>query len=66
MASRARLAFYTLRQPRCTSAVAAILARLEGTETALLTGSGMGAISTTVLALVSAGDRMVAQTRHYD
>ncbi|MCB6184494.1 aminotransferase class I/II-fold pyridoxal phosphate-dependent enzyme [Leeia sp. TBRC 13508] len=45
--------------------VAAILAQLEGTDTALLTGAGMGAISTAVLALVSAGDHVVAQTRHY-
>lgn len=45
--------------------VAAILAALEGTQTALLTASGMGAISTTLLALVKAGDHVVAQQRHY-
>src|SRR5690606_9411347 len=45
--------------------VEAILAELEGTETALLTGSGMGAICTTVLALLKAGDHVVAQQRHY-
>jgi len=44
---------------------AKILAELEGTETALLTGSGMGAISTTLLALLRAGDHVIAQTRHY-
>jgi cystathionine gamma-lyase len=42
-----------------------IMAELEGTETALVTGSGMGAIATTILALVSAGDHVIAQTRHY-
>ncbi|MDR4888294.1 aminotransferase class I/II-fold pyridoxal phosphate-dependent enzyme [Fredinandcohnia sp. QZ13] len=42
-----------------------IMADLEGTETALVTGSGMGAIATTILALVSAGDHVIAQTRHY-
>ncbi|NGQ95788.1 aminotransferase class I/II-fold pyridoxal phosphate-dependent enzyme [Brevibacillus sp. SYP-B805] len=42
-----------------------IMAELEGTETALVTGSGMGAIATTLLALVSAGDHVIAQTRHY-
>ncbi|KKE79908.1 aminotransferase class I/II-fold pyridoxal phosphate-dependent enzyme [Oceanobacillus caeni] len=42
-----------------------IMADLEGTETALVTGSGMGAISTTLLALLQAGDHVVAQTRHY-
>jgi methionine-gamma-lyase len=45
--------------------VARIMAELEGTETALVTGSGMGAIATTILALVSAGDHVIAQTRHY-
>jgi len=45
--------------------VARIMAELEGTETALVTGSGMGAIATTLFALVSAGDHVIAQTRHY-
>jgi len=45
--------------------VQAILADLEGTETALLMGSGMGAISTTVLALVEQGDHVIAQRCHY-
>ncbi len=42
-----------------------IMAELEGTETALVTASGMGAITTTVLALVKAGDHVIGQTRHY-
>ncbi|MBH8597293.1 MULTISPECIES: PLP-dependent aspartate aminotransferase family protein [unclassified Thermoactinomyces] len=42
-----------------------VMAELEGTETALVTGSGMGAIATTLLSLVSAGDHVIAQTRHY-
>ncbi len=41
------------------------LARLEGGEDAALFASGMAAISTTLLALVSAGDRIVAQTGLY-
>lgn len=45
--------------------VSKVMAELEGTETALVTGSGMGAIATTLLALVSAGDHVIAQTRHY-
>jgi len=45
--------------------VAAILANLEKTETALVTSSGMGAISTVVLALLKKGDHVIAQTRHY-
>ncbi|HRO58918.1 MAG TPA: aminotransferase class I/II-fold pyridoxal phosphate-dependent enzyme, partial [Burkholderiaceae bacterium] len=39
--------------------------RLEGGEAALMTASGMGAISTTALGLLKAGDLVVAQTSHY-
>lgn len=42
-----------------------VMAELEGTETALVTGSGMGAIATTLLSLLQAGDHVIAQTRHY-
>ncbi len=66
MANRPRHpAYYTRYGNPVHERVAAVLAGLEGTETALLTASGMGAISTTVLALVKAGDHVVAQTRHY-
>ncbi len=37
------------------------LAALEGAETALVTGSGMAAISTTLLTVLSAGDHLLAQ-----
>ncbi|MBI2962726.1 MAG: aminotransferase class I/II-fold pyridoxal phosphate-dependent enzyme [Deltaproteobacteria bacterium] len=37
------------------------LAALEGAEAALVTASGMAAISTTLLALLSAGDHLLAQ-----
>ena len=57
--------FYTRYGNPTHERVCAVLADLEGTETALLTASGMGAISTTVLALVSAGDHVIAQSRHY-
>lgn len=57
--------FYTRYGNPVHQRVEAILAELEGTESALLTGSGMGAISTTILALVSAGDHVIAQDRHY-
>jgi cystathionine beta-lyase/cystathionine gamma-synthase len=36
------------------------LAALEGAEAALVTGSGMAAISTTLLSLLSAGDHLIA------
>ena len=41
------------------------IAELEGAETALAFASGMGAIATTVLALASAGDHIVAQRQIY-
>lgn len=58
-------AFYTRYGNPVHKRVEAILAELEGTETALLMASGMGAISTTVLGLVSKGDHVIAQKRHY-
>jgi cystathionine beta-lyase/methionine-gamma-lyase len=58
-------AYYTRYGNPLHEHVAAIVAGLEGTETALVTASGMGAISTTVLALVQAGDHVIAQSRHY-
>lgn len=45
--------------------VESIVAALEGAEAALLTSSGMGAISTSVLSLVGQGDHVVAQRTHY-
>jgi methionine-gamma-lyase len=42
-----------------------VLASLEGAEAALVTASGMGAVSATVLTIVSAGDHVVAQENHY-
>jgi cystathionine beta-lyase/cystathionine gamma-synthase len=41
------------------------VAQLEGAESALAFASGMGAISTVVLALCSAGDHIVAQSQLY-
>lgn len=45
--------------------VEAIVAALEGAETALLTASGMAAISSTILTFVAKGDHVVAQRTHY-
>ncbi len=44
---------------------ARVIARLEGGESALMTASGMGAVSAVLLGLLGAGDRVVAQTSHY-
>jgi cystathionine beta-lyase/cystathionine gamma-synthase len=66
MSSRSRHSrYYTRYGNPLHERVARILARLEGTEAALVTGSGMGAISTTLLALLKAGDHVIAQSRHY-
>jgi len=41
------------------------LAAIEGTESALVFASGMGAITTTILSLLKAGDHIVAQREVY-
>ena len=46
-------------------ALHAKLAALEGSEAALVSASGMAAISTTLLTLLSAGDRLLAQNCLY-
>jgi cystathionine gamma-synthase len=57
--------FYT-RYGNPTNTVAeAAIAELEGTDRALLFASGMNAISTTALALLKAGDHVVAQRDIY-
>jgi cystathionine beta-lyase/cystathionine gamma-synthase len=45
--------------------VEAVLADLEGAEAALVTASGMAAVSSAVLSMVGAGDHVLAQTNHY-
>lgn len=57
--------FYT-RYGNPTNTVAEqIVAQLEGTDRALTFASGMGAITTTLLALLKAGDHVVAQRDIY-
>lgn len=46
-------------------AAARAIAELEGAEAALMTSSGMGAITTTLLTLCAAGDRVVAARQVY-
>ena len=45
--------------------VEAVMATLEGGEAALVTASGMGAISTSVMCLLDSGDHVVAQRNLY-
>ncbi|MBX3614268.1 MAG: aminotransferase class I/II-fold pyridoxal phosphate-dependent enzyme, partial [Burkholderiaceae bacterium] len=57
--------FYTRYGNPTHERVARMIARLEGGEAALMTASGMGAVSAVLLGLLAAGDRAVAQTSHY-
>ena len=66
MASRPRHPrYYTRYGNPTTERVAGLIAGLEGAPAGLMTASGMGAISAAVLAMVGAGDHVVAQTNHY-
>lgn len=57
--------FYTRYGNPTLDRAARVIARLEGGESALMTASGMGAVSAVLLGLLGAGDRVVAQTSHY-
>lgn len=57
--------FYHRHGNPVSSQVAALVAKLEGTEAALVTATGMAAITTAVLAVVKAGDHVIAQQSHY-
>ena len=57
--------FYQRHGNPVTSQTAELIAKLEGKEAALLTATGMAAISTAVLSVVRAGDHVVAQLSHY-
>jgi len=57
--------FYTRYGNPTVTAAEKVIAELEGTEAALVFASGMGAITTTILALLKAGDHVVAQADIY-
>src|SRR5690606_24322147 len=57
--------FYQRHGNPVSSQTAELLAKLEGKEAALLTATGMAAISTAILSVVKAGDHVVAQQAHY-
>ncbi|MDW8465343.1 MAG: aminotransferase class I/II-fold pyridoxal phosphate-dependent enzyme [Chloroherpetonaceae bacterium] len=57
--------FYSRYGNPTSAQVQEILAQLEGAEAAVLTASGMGAISSAVLAVVKAGGHIVSQTSLY-
>lgn len=57
--------FYQRHGNPVNNQCAEVIAALEGTEAALLTSSGMGAISSAILSVVKAGDHIIAQKQHY-
>ena len=57
--------FYTRYGNPNHAQVAAVVAELEHTEAAMVTASGMGALTTAVLGLVSAGDHVIGQKSTY-
>lgn len=57
--------YYTRFGNPTLNQVESVLADLEGAESALVTASGMGAVSATVLSIVSQGSHVVAQRNHY-
>jgi methionine-gamma-lyase len=66
MASQARHPrYYTRYGNPIHERVSRLIAGLEGGESGLVTSSGMGALSSTILGLLSAGDHLVAQSNHY-
>ncbi|SDK48598.1 methionine-gamma-lyase [Actinopolyspora mzabensis] len=57
--------FYTRYGNPNHTHVASVLAELENAEAALVTSSGMGAVTTSLLGLVSAGDHVIGQQSTY-
>lgn len=57
--------FYTRYGNPTHTAVESAIAELEGADAALLFASGMGAITTSIMALLKSGDHMVAQRDIY-
>ncbi len=57
--------YYTRYGNPLHARVARIVADLEGTASGLVAASGMGAIATVAMGLLSQGDRVVAQRNHY-
>jgi cystathionine gamma-lyase len=57
--------FYTRYGNPTSQQAESVLAALECAESALMTASGMGAVSATVLSIVGQGSHVVAQSNHY-
>lgn len=57
--------FYHRHGNPVNNQAAAVIAALEGKAAAIMTSSGMGAISTAILSIVQQGDHVIAQNAHY-
>lgn len=57
--------FYARHGTPTSSRIAKVIAELEGGEQSMMFASGMGAITTTILALVQKGDHVIAQKNLY-
>jgi methionine-gamma-lyase len=57
--------YYTRLGSPNNKQVETVLAELEGSEAALVVGSGMAAVSTAMLAHIKAGEHLIAQHTHY-
>ncbi|MEM8888078.1 MAG: aminotransferase class I/II-fold pyridoxal phosphate-dependent enzyme [Bacteroidota bacterium] len=57
--------FYTRYGNPTSSRISKVIADLEGAEAGMMLGSGMGAISTTILSFLEKGDHVIAQKSHY-
>jgi len=57
--------FYARHGNLTTSRLAKVIASMEGGESGIVFSSGMGAITTTLLSFLKAGDHVVAQSNHY-
>ena len=57
--------FYTRFGNPTHAKIAAVVARLEGGEAALVTSTGMGAIFAVMMSSLKSGDHVIAQKNHY-
>lgn len=57
--------FYARHGNPTSSRLARVIANLEGGESGIVFASGMGAITTTLLAFLKSGDHVVTQKNHY-
>ncbi len=57
--------FYGRHGNPTATRLARVIADLEGAESGMILSSGMGAMTTTILSIVSQGDHIVAQDSHY-